>query len=111
MQQTCKILFMVQDEIVILSLDIGQAVLIGQTWKKRFSGKDYHVHRHDVGVIIPRRSKMRSSEIHMRAAIRSLGLYFNNFPDLVGHRTDLTTEVASLQISKSTDVVLVSAFD
>lgn len=47
MQQTCKLYFMVQDEIVVLPLDTGEVVLFGQTQKEQFSGKDYHVHRHD----------------------------------------------------------------
>lgn len=38
---------MVQDEIVVLPLDTGEVVLFGQTQKEQFSGKDYHVHRHD----------------------------------------------------------------
>ena len=47
MQQTCKLYFMVQDEIVIVPLDMGEVVLFGQTRNERFIGQDYHVHWHD----------------------------------------------------------------
>ena len=40
-------IFTVQDEIFILPLDMGDAVLFGQTRNERFSGQDKHVHRRD----------------------------------------------------------------